>query len=355
LNYIHGGNIYKYKKNIIDFSSNINPLGMPDNLIKDINDSIEDIINYPDPDYIKLRTKIASNYNVDYKNIVVGNGGIQLIHNAIEFINGESILIVSPSFVEYEKASKRFNKEVKYYLLLEENDFKLKIDEFLKFDFNDIDNVIICNPNNPTGKYIEKKDIIKIIEYLKLKNINLILDESFMDFLDDKLSLIDKVNKYDNLIIIRSLTKFFAVPGLRLGFLVSSNNELKNKINKYRESWSVNIFANEFGINVFDNNEYILKTKEYIYSENKYLFEQLNEMNLFKVYSSVANYIFLKSKYEIDWKKELLNYNILIRKCDNYIGLNDRFYRVAVKDNDSNLKLINSIKKIKEKLNGRFN
>lgn len=355
MNYIHGGNIYKYKKNIIDFSSNINPLGMPDNLIKDINDSIEDIINYPDPDYIKLRTKIASNYNVDYKNIVVGNGGIQLIHNAIEFINGESILIVSPSFVEYEKASKRFNKEVKYYLLLEENDFKLKIDEFLKFDFNDIDNVIICNPNNPTGKYIEKKDIIKIIEYLKLKNINLILDESFMDFLDDKLSLIDKVNKYDNLIIIRSLTKFFAVPGLRLGFLVSSNNELKNKINKYRESWSVNIFANEFGINVFDNNEYILKTKEYIYSENKYLFEQLNEMNLFKVYSSVANYIFLKSKYEIDWKKELLNYNILIRKCDNYIGLNDRFYRVAVKDNDSNLKLINSIKKIKEKLNGRFN
>ncbi len=355
MNYVHGGNIYKYKKGTIDFSSNINPLGVPDNLIKDINNSIENIINYPDPDYNKLRKKIASNYDVDYKNIVVGNGGIQLIHNVIEFINGKSILIVSPSFVEYEKASKRFNKNVKHYLFLEENDFQLNVDEFLKFDFNDIDNVIICNPNNPTGKYIEKKDIIKIIEYLKIKNINLILDESFMDFLDDKLSLIDKAKKYENLIIIRSLTKFFAVPGLRLGFLVTSNNELKNKINKYRDSWSVNIFANEFGINVFDNNEYILKTKEYIYIENKFLFEKLNEINLFKVYSSVANYIFLKSKYEIDWKKELLNYNILIRKCDNYIGLNDRFYRVAVKDNISNRELINSIMKIKEELNDRFN
>jgi len=350
MNYIHGGNIYKYKKDVIDFSSNINPLGMPDNLINDINDSIENIINYPDPDYIKLRKKIASNYDVNYENIVVGNGGIQLIHNAIEFINGESILIVSPSFVEYEKASKRFNKDVKYYLLLEEKDFELNVDEFLKFDFNDIDNVIICNPNNPTGKYIEKKDIIKIIEYLKEKNINLILDESFMDFLEDDLSLMDKVNKYENLIIIRSLTKFFAVPGLRLGFLVTSNNELKNKINKYRESWSVNIFANEFGINVFDNIEYILKTKEYIYNENKFLFEKLNETNLFKVYSSNANYIFLKSKFDVDWKEELLNYNILIRKCDNYIGLNDRFYRVAVKDNASNLKLINSIKKIEEEI-----
>ncbi|MDM8534661.1 aminotransferase class I/II-fold pyridoxal phosphate-dependent enzyme, partial [Clostridiaceae bacterium HSG29] len=147
MNYIHGGNIYKYKKEVIDFSSNINPLGMPDNLIKDINESIEDIINYPDPDYIKLRKRIAFNYNVDYKDIVVGNGGIQLIHNAIEFINGKSILIVSPSFVEYAKASKRFNKEVKYYLLLEKNDFKLNVDEFLKFDFNNVDNVMICNPN----------------------------------------------------------------------------------------------------------------------------------------------------------------------------------------------------------------
>ncbi|MDM8534508.1 threonine-phosphate decarboxylase, partial [Clostridiaceae bacterium HSG29] len=96
-------------------------------------------------------------------------------------------------------------------------------------------------------------------------------------------------------------------------------------------------------------------TKEYIYNENKFLFEKLNETNLFKVYSSVANYIFLKSKFDVDWKEELLNYNILIRKCDNYIGLNDRFYRVAVKDNVSNLKLVENIKKIKEELNDRFN
>jgi threonine-phosphate decarboxylase len=357
LNYKHGGNIYDYNINkfdIIDFSANINPLGYPRWLKDSINESLSLIINYPDTNYIELRKSIAKEYNVFYENIIVGNGGIQLIHNAIEFLDFKNALIISPTFVEYEKAINRFDKSIQYCILEEENDFELDIDKFLKKDFKNIDLVIICNPNNPTGKYIKKSDIIKILEVLNENNVKLILDESFMDFLDNKLSLMNIVSEYKNLIIIRSLTKFFAIPGLRLGFLVTSNQNLIEKINTFRESWNVNLFANDFGIKVFDDKKFIDETKRYIIKQNEFLTRELNNLNLFKVYDSKVNYIFLKSKFEIDWQIELLKYNILIRKCDNYIGLNNFFYRVAVKDNINNKKLIESIKNIKEKYNDRF-
>ena len=357
MDYKHGGNIYELSVSefdIIDFSANINPLGYPKKLKESIIKSLSLITSYPDPEYIKLRKSIAKEYDLSFENIIVGNGGIQLIHNAIEFMDFKNALIVSPTFVEYGKAVNRFNKNINHYILKEENDFELDINSFLESNFTNIDLVVICNPNNPTGKYIEKKDIIKMLDVFNEIDIQLILDESFMDFLDDKLSLMNLVNEYKNLVIIRSLTKFFAVPGLRLGFLVTNNQELINKINKFKESWSVNIFANDFGIDIFSDKKFILDTKKYIENERKYLIEKLRTLNIFKVYDSTANYIFLKSKVDIDWKVELLCYNILIRECNNYIGLNNKFYRVAVKDNKNNQILIEKIEKIKDDNNDRF-
>lgn len=358
MNYKHGGNIYELsvsESDIIDFSANINPLGYPEKLKESIIKSLSFITSYPDPNYIKLRKSIAKEYSIDFENIIVGNGGIQLIHNAIEFVDFKNALIVSPTFVEYGKAINRFNKNISHYILKEENDFELDVNRFLESDFTNVDLVIICNPNNPTGKYIEKNNIIKTLKHLNEFNVQLILDESFMDFLDNELSLINVINEYKNLVIIRSLTKFFAIPGLRLGFLVTSNQELIDKINKFKESWSVNIFANDFGIDIFNDKEFIIDTKKYIKNEREYLIEKLRTLNIFRVYDSTANYIFLKSKVDIDWGKELLHYNILIRKCDNYIGLDNKFYRIAVKDNKNNQILIESIKKIKEDNNDRSN
>lgn len=352
MDYKHGGNIYELdisKEKIIDFSANINPLGVSKKLENIIRESIENITNYPDPNYMELRNVISKEYDVDIENIVVGNGGIQLIHNVIEFLNFENALIVTPTFVEYEKAVKRFNKKVNYYKLNEKNDFKLDINSLLKKNLSNEELIIICNPNNPTGKYIDKKDLIKLLDYFKENNKFLLLDESFMDFLEDKLSLLDVVKEYENLIIIRSLTKFFSIPGLRLGFLVSNNKKIINNINKFRESWSVNEFANNFGKVIFKDKKYIRDTKKYIKEQRHFLTKELEKFKFLKIYKSSANYIFFKSHINLDLKKELIKYNILIRKCNNYIGLDDNFYRIAVKNKKNNDYLIQCIKEIKEK------
>jgi len=290
-------------------------------------------------------------YSIIKDNFVVGNGGIQVIHNAIEFSEFNKALIIGPTFVEYEKALKRFDKEFRYYLLKEENDFVLEIEDLLSSDLSDIGLVILCTPNNPTGAYIKKKDLIGLVSSLNELNINVLIDEAFIDFLDDQMSMMGEIPKYNNLIVTRSLTKFFAVPGLRLGFLATSNEALVNKINQLRESWSVNTFANELFLRVFDDENYIEESKKFIVEEGKRLYNQLKDLQGLEVYKPSVNFIFFKSKKNIPWKVELLKYNILIRQCDNYVGLDERFFRVAVKTKKQNSLLIKVMNKIMEAFN----
>lgn len=353
MDYKHGGNIYglENSKEIIDFSSNINPFGPPDHFIKGMMKAYQSIDKYPDPNYTDMRNKIAENFKIPAEYTVVGNGGIQIIHNAIEFLVFEKALIVVPTFVEYEKALRRFNKSFDYFYLNEEDHFEFKIDNLLESDLSNIDLVILCSPNNPTGKYIEKKDLISLTTQLKKRNINIMVDEAFADFLEDNVSMVDQIDRFENLIITRSLTKFFAVPGLRLGFLATSNKKLIKSINKYRESWPVNIFANQLLLELFNNKEYIDKTKKYIVEEGNRLYNQLMKIDDISVYKPSVNYIFFKSKSNIPWKEELLKYKILIRHCNNYVGLNEQFFRVAVKSLKNNNILIKAMNQVMEAFN----
>jgi len=353
LDYKHGGNIYELnnKEKIVDFSSNINPLGPPKGLKETIENACDSIEKYPDPNYTDMREKLAKIYSLKKENFVMGNGGIQVIHNTLEFLEFKKALIVVPTFIEYEKALKRFNKDFKYYYLKEENDFILKTDELLASDLSDIDLIILCTPNNPTGAYINKKELIDLVRNLNQLKINILIDEAFIDFLDDQTSMMDQIPKYNNLIITRSLTKFFAVPGLRLGFLVTSNKALVSKINLLRESWSVNVFANQLFFRLFDDDQYIEETKKFIVEEANRLYNLLVDIQWLKVYKPSVNYIFFKSNKNIPWKEELLKYNILIRHCNNYVGLDERFFRVAVKTKNQNNLLIKVMNRVMEAFN----
>lgn len=353
MDYKHGGNIYalENKEKIIDFSSNINPLGPPEELKETILESCNFIEQYPDPNYTDMRKKLEEIYNLPMDNFVVGNGGIQVIHNVIEFLDFTKALIVVPTFVEYEKALKRFDKAFEYYFLKEENDFLLDSKALLASDLSDIDLVILCTPNNPTGTYIEKEELINLVRSLHQLNINVLIDEAFIDFLDEDMSMMTQVPRYNNLIITRSLTKFFAVPGLRLGFLATSNKTLVNNINQLRESWSVNIFANQLFLKLFNNLKYIEETKKFIVEESNRLYNQLDELKGLKVYKPSVNYILFKSNKNILWKEELLKYNILIRHCNNYVGLDEKFFRIAVKTKKQNNLLIEIMNKIMEAFN----
>lgn len=355
MKYKHGGNIRETskklnisEKELIDFSANINPLGFPDNLKDVVFDSINSIINYPDPDYITLRRQLSTVESIDQENIILTNGGIEAIHQSIEAITPEHSLVIAPTFVEYEKALKRFGSTIKYLLLKEENDFVLDFSELMAIDYSAIDLVILCNPNNPTGQLIDKENLRHLISYLSKRAIKIIIDESFIDFLDKKKSAKALVKTYDNLIIIRSLTKFYAIPGLRLGFLITSNLGVKKFINTYSESWRVNKIANDVGVKILENEMYIKNTKKFMAIEKNYLYKQLQTIRNLKVYPSEVNFIFFKTTIDIELKEELLKHNMLIRHCNNYIGLNNRFYRVAVKSRKENNQLINQLKVIME-------
>ena len=223
-NYGHGGNIKEISRNynikpedIIDFSANINPLGMPDSAKESIINNLKQIERYPDISYSDLRNEIKIYENnklghdiVSSDNIILGNGAAEVIYNIVRAINPKKTMIMAPTFSEYEEAVLSISKEIVLYELKESDDFKLT-EDILKEIKKDIDMIFICNPNNPTGSVVSQELLLKILNTIDT-NTFVVIDESFLDFIRDDFSMISYLNKYDNLIVIKSLTKFFAIP-----------------------------------------------------------------------------------------------------------------------------------------------
>ena len=242
----HGGNIYKVfreknLKEILDYSSNINPYGIPESLKSRIIENLEILERYPDPDYVELREKLAHLNKIDISDIVLGNGATEIIFLFMKVINPKKILIVSPTFGEYERAVKATeiprdivslscsgdnknieNKEIEieYFELKESDDFKLNIGNLKNELEKKYDLLIICNPNNPTGKFLKLAQTEEILKECNKYDTKLFIDEAFIEFLADgmKESIINTEENKKNLFVTRAFTKFFAIPGLRLGY-----------------------------------------------------------------------------------------------------------------------------------------
>ena len=303
----HGGNIYKVFrekniKEILDYSSNINPYGIPESLKKRITENLEVLERYPDPDYVELRQKLANLNKVNLSDIILGNGATEIIFLFMKVINPKKILIVSPTFGEYERAVKATeisgdtvslsssngdnknieNKkiEIEYFELKESDDFKLNIGNLKNELENKYDLLIICNPNNPTGKFLKLAQTEEILKECNKYDTKLFIDEAFIEFLADgmKESIINTEENKKNLFVTRAFTKFFAIPGLRLGYGMYFDKELEKKISEKKEPWSVNNFAEMAGSTVLDDAEYIEKTLKWIAEEKKYMYEKLNEI-----------------------------------------------------------------------------
>lgn len=348
----HGGNAKEISREnqmdydkIIDFSANINPLGIPDSVKKDIIHGIDKIEKYPDITYFELKNSISAFENIHLENLLLGNGASEVLFNVVRGINPQNVLIMAPTFSEYEEAVNAVNGNIIYYMLKEEEKFSIK-DDILDYLNPELDVIFICNPNNPTGVITENDLLIRILSKAKKENIIVIIDESFLDFLEDGLSLMQYTNDFENLIIIKSLTKFFALPGLRIGYAVCSNNILKKQIEKISPAWNINILAEIAAKTGLGDDEYIKKSKDFIKAEGIFLYEELNKIAELKVYKPSVNYIFFKCISKIDLKQELIKNNILIRSCCNYEGLDSSYYRIAVRTRQENLEILKYIKQI---------
>lgn len=365
----HGGNVYKIFrekniKEILDFSSNINPYGVPESLKQKIIENIGILEKYPDPDYVELRKKLAQLNMVDISNITVGNGATESIFLFIKVLKPKKVLIVSPTFGEYERAvracenSENQKTGIEYFELEEKDEFRLNIKKLKKELEKKYDLVIICNPNNPTGKFLRLAETEEILRECNKYNTKLFIDEAFIEFLEDGLkeSVVNSRENKKNLFVTRAFTKFFAIPGLRLGYGIYFDKNLEKKIAEKKEPWSVNNIAEMAGITVLDDTEYIEKTLNWITKEKKYMYEKLSEISGIKPYKTEVNFICVKIKDKLIFKglnvkklrEKMMEEGILIRDASNFRFLDERFFRLAIKDRKSDDRVIEVLRKVLE-------
>ncbi|PBF87329.1 threonine-phosphate decarboxylase [Clostridioides difficile] len=348
----HGANVDemarlygKNPKEIIDFSSNINPNVLP-NLERYILKGLEECRNYPDINYTSLRENISKYIDINPDFIIPGNGATEVIYLLMKSIK-KKLAIINPTFSEYRRSAELNNLDIIDLELDLENNFKLNID-IIKENIKRFDSLFICNPNNPSGNVQDLKELVHLLDK---HNKVLIIDETFMEFVEDesKYSLVKYIESNKNIFIIKAVTKFFGMPGLRLGYGLTSNTEIMNKIYEHKEPWTINSFADILSNFIFEDKEYIKNSKEYYIEERKYMLQELRNIRNIKVYDTDANFILIRiyKKTTKELKKDLFKQgNILVRDASNFIGLDDSCIRVAIKSHEDNKILIENIKNL---------
>lgn len=348
----HGGDIYSVKNNVLDFSSNINPLGVPESFKKALIENINDFIRYPDIKYTELKNTLKDYMGIDNaEHIVQGNGAVEIIYKAIGAVKCNKVYIVSPTFSEYKRAVELNNVECEEIDVFDEEYSAIDIENLLdKVQKNSL--VIVCNPNNPTGSLIKRNVMIELVQRLKVIKSTLIIDEAFIEFTprSDENTMVPLISKYDNLIIVRAATKFFGMPGIRLGYGITQNMEYMNNIKEKLEPWNINTAAVIAGNTIFKDVDYIKKSKEWIEREREFLYSELSKFEELKVYKSNANFHLIKinkpsiNAYEL--KDILVKEGILIRVPKGFYNLSDMHFRLAIKDRNSNKILISKLRNI---------
>ncbi|WP_026575283.1 threonine-phosphate decarboxylase CobD [Bacillus sp. UNC438CL73TsuS30] len=334
----------KLPKEYADFSANINPLGPPPSLKEKWLDFYQEIQVYPDPFASGLKERIANNEQIPVESILIGNGGAELIALATRMFSGKKVVIIQPAFAEYEKNCRVNHCEIVYHQLHGPG-FELDLAD-LQLSLIGADALFICNPNNPTGIQYPASTVLSIIEECEQQNCSVILDEAFYDFLVDYHSFLPYIKQYSNLIIIRSMTKMFAIPGIRLGYLVAEPSVIQH-LSELQPHWSTNTIALLAGELCLQEESFLEESQDYIFRERKRLFHFFQGKN-FVVTPSDVNFYLLQDPYLTDQFElfEFLLHNGLIpRHTFNFPGLEGSWLRFAIKRRGENDQLMEVLAK----------
>lgn len=340
----HGGpySIKNLNPEVLDFSSNVNPLGFPSTVKKSLD--LAKISIYPDHDSAKLKQKLAKYLKTSTNYITVGNGATEIIYDFCRTtITKSKVLIVVPTFSEYESASRLCGAKPQFFITM---NLQTDLEKFMqKIPRNGL--VFLCNPNNPTGKLIPKHVMLQIIKSAEAKSTIVFVDECFMELtVTQNQSVINLIPKFDNLFVLRSLTKSFGLAGLRLGYGVGSK-ALISILDRIKIPWSVNGLAQEAGIAALDDKMFLAKTQQLIKKESQFLIDSISRMSDFSCYDTDTNFILIKTKQPSKiLQKKLLHLNILVRDCSNFRGLDNHHIRIAVRTHKENQKLVSALEYI---------
>ncbi len=338
----HGGR----KKGIkYDFSVNVNPFGPPEIVHKIMKENIDLIRFYPEEESKYLKKLYANKWGLEPENIIFGNGASELIFLYINTLSPKKIIIPIPSFSEYYIASTLRKREIFMPMYREKKEIFLPpIEKILRAITPDT-LIIIGNPNNPTGTLYREEEILTLLEYAKKKDAYLFIDEAFIDFVDNTSSSHRLILLYPNLFLLRSFTKIFTIPGIRLGMGIG-NKEILKRLELSRDPWSVNIFSQYIGRYLIEEEEFIKKTKKLLSIEREFIYKNFSLYDQLKIYKTYANFYLLKflKVSTLEVMNFLLKNNIYVRDVSNFIGLSDRFIRVAIKTRRENELFIKCIK-----------
>lgn len=347
----HGGNIYAAARNsglpasaFLDFSANINPLGLSARVRAALLESIDAVTCYPDPDAVDLKQAIAETYRVPLESIETGNGAVELIYLLCRVLSPRRILLPAPTFGEYEAAATAVGVPVEKILLPESAAFVPDLEKMGQ-QLRRSDLLFFCNPNNPTGVVFSRRQLEPLLARASAVGAQIVIDESFIDFRleDQEESCRTLVGKYESLTVLHSLTKFLAVPGLRLGFLLGRPG-LVRQMALLRDPWNVNVMAQVAGVTGLLDGGYRTETQATVGREKDLLWAGLNEIASIKAFRPSVNFLLLdlaatgfsaEGLQEKLWAKR-----VLIRNCASFAGLSNRYVRLAVRSSDENRQLI---------------
>ena len=335
--HIHGGDIYTYQ-NMLDFSANINPLGLPASVVQAAAKAVAKSAVYPDPMCRELKAALAEHWQVPAPNIVCGNGAADLIVQLALAVKPKRALLIAPGFHEYEQALRAVGCEIEYFYLTEEDGFCLT-EKYLSALHSGLDMLFICNPNNPTGLAVPRELLLAVLEKCRSLNIRMVVDECFNEFLDapQDYTLLPELAANPHLFILKAFTKIYAMPGLRLGYGFCVSAGLLEHMAAVCQPWSVSVPAQAAGVAALKEQEYVEKARALVSAERARLLTGLSALGC-QTYGSMANYIFFKSRPGL--AEACREHQLLLRDCSNYVGLCEGYYRCAVKMPQENDRLL---------------
>ncbi|MGA2401512.1 MAG: cobyric acid synthase [Syntrophobacteraceae bacterium] len=346
----HGGNVKQLaeaagrtEKDLLDFSANINPLGLPEWFRSLISSRISSLVQYPDSTCSILVQTLASNYGVSAEEVLIGNGSTELLYLLPRAVPKSRAVIPVPSYLDYRRVCELAGLTVEEMLLREDNGFRLDLSALdLKLHGDEL--VVVGQPNNPTGLLVDP-EAIRALAFNHPSTV-FIVDEAFADFIDGLDSLIN--NRPPNVVVLYSLTKFYAIPGLRLGCAVADRN-IARQVRRIMPPWTVNTLAQAVGEAALQDNAYAVQTRTLVRALREELYIELQSIPNLTVYPGKANFLLVRiDREDIDvptLARKMLSDGIAIRDCGNFEGLDGRFFRVAVRTAEENALLCQSIRK----------
>jgi threonine-phosphate decarboxylase len=354
---VHGGDVYDAARRmgisveqIIDFSASINPLGLSPRVKQTIRRTMNRLQHYPEPYSSELERTVANHLGVDPESVIAGNGSTELIYLIPRVLRPEKVIILEPTFKEYERACRMSGAgEVVAFGLNSDTMFDVSPDTFVRTLATTTDTapgrtvVFLCNPNNPTGRLLSRSDVIGIADAAAERACYFVVDEAFIDYCpQESVSLCSVENPY--LIVLRSMTKFYAMPGIRIGYCIV-HPSLSARLREQKEPWTINTLAQAIAVAALQDRDFEEESLRLMAKEKRFMENGLSRLDISFI-PSVANYYLLKHPLAAQIRHGLREKGILVRDCSTFAGLDETYLRVAVRSRKENLLLLTEMARI---------